>query len=78
MNEYTLKDSYHIYKDLNDFKPRAGNFMVSFDVSSLYTNVPVTETIAITGILDRIFKDTDSFYGFDRINFSEFLKNNCI
>ena len=68
VNEYTLKNSYHFYKDLNDFKQRAGNFMVSFDVSSLYTNVPVTETIAIK--LDRIFKDTDSFYGFDRINFS--------
>ena len=47
-------------------------------VSSLYTNVPVTETIAI--IFDRIFKDTDSFYGFDRIKFSELLKitaSNC-
>ena len=72
VNEYTLKNSYHFYKDLNDFKPRAGNFMVSFGVSSLYTNVPVTETIAI--LLDRIFKDTDSFYGFDRINFSEFFE----
>ena len=72
MNEYTLKNSYHFYKDLNDFKPRAGNFMISFDVSSLYTNVPVTETLAI--ILERIFKDTDSSYGIDRINFSEFLK----
>ena len=62
VNENTLKNSYHFYKDLNDSKPRAGNFMVSFDASSLYKNVPVTETIAI--ILDRIFKDTDSFYGF--------------
>ena len=32
MNEYTLKNSYHFYKDFNDFKPRAGNFMVSFDI----------------------------------------------
>ena len=48
--------------------------MVSFDVSSLYTKyLPGTETIAI--ILDRIFKETDSFYGFDRINFSE---KNCV
>ena len=59
VNEYTLKNSYHFYKDYKYFKPRAGNFMVSFDVSSLYTNVPVTETIAI--IPDRIFKDTDFF-----------------
>ena len=45
VNEYTLNNSYHFYKDLNDFKPRAANFMVSFDVSSLYTNVPVTESL---------------------------------
>ena len=70
MNECTLKSFYHFYKD---FKPRAGNFMVSFDVSSL-------TPILIAIILDRIFKDTDSFYGFGRINFSEFFKitgSNC-
>ena len=82
MNEYTLKNSYHFYKDLNDLKPRAGNFMVSFDVCIVTLHQCTcyweSETIAI--ILDRIFKDTDSFYGFDRINFSEFLNitaSNC-
>ena len=70
------ENSYHFRKDLNYFKPRAANFMVSFDVSSLYTKyLPGTETIAIILNLDRIFKDTDSFYGFDRIYFSE---KNCV
>ena len=28
MNEYTLKNSYHFYKDFNDFKPRAGKIEI--------------------------------------------------
>ena len=41
------------------------------DVESLFTNVPVTETITI--ITDIIFKDTDVFNGFNKQQFTKLL-----
>jgi hypothetical protein len=47
--------------------------MVSFDVSSLFTNVPVAETIEI--ILNTLFrKKTDTFHGLSRRNLKELLE----
>ena len=46
--------------------------MVSFDVSSLYTNVPVIDTLNL--LCDSIFSQTSSFQGFDRQLFMQFLR----
>ena len=46
--------------------------MVSYDVESLFTNVPVLETVNI--ILDKIFIEPDSlFQGFNKENFKKLL-----
>ena len=46
---------------------------VSFDISSLFTNVPVSETIEI--ILNRLFKrKTDTFHGLSRKNLKKLLE----
>ena len=46
--------------------------MVSFDVASLFTSVPLEETIDI--IVDTVFNSQDVFHGFDRRSFTEVLR----
>ena len=52
MNEYRLKDSFDIVKDI--INQNSGCFMASLDVDSLFTNVPLDETIKIC--IDELFK----------------------
>ena len=52
MNEYTLKDSFEFAKDI--INQNSGCFMASLDVDSLFTNVPLDETIKIC--IDELFK----------------------
>ena len=56
-NEYTLRDSFHAVSDLKSIPNELftqGYRLVSFDVVSLFTNVPLKRTVQI--ILDRVFK----------------------
>ena len=72
-NEYTVKNSYEFYDSvlaLNN--SNMTGFMVSYDVSSLYTNVPVNETLSI--LCDQIFSVTDNFHNFSRDNFLGILR----
>ena len=41
-NDYTIKDSFSFAKDVLDFD--ASCFMASFDIKSLFTNIPLTDT----------------------------------
>ena len=73
-----LSDSKYILKDTFDFinivskLPSAGVKMVSFDVVSLFTNIPLLETIEI--IVKRAFKDNSTFHGFKKKDFVKLLK----
>ena len=42
-NEYTIKDCFSFAKDVLEFD--SSFFMASFDVMSLFTNIPLTETL---------------------------------
>ena len=42
-----LKSTDHFIEELKEFNPNSQNTMVSFDVISLFTNVPLAETIDI-------------------------------
>ena len=42
-NKYTIKDSFSFAKEVEEFDPNL--IMASFDVKSLFTNTPFTETI---------------------------------
>ena len=56
--------------------PNQNFVMASFDVKSLFTNIPVTETCNI--ILNKFFPLSNSVYeGFDQALFSKML-NNCV
>ena len=56
INQYSVKDSFAAAERIKSIKPELfdnGYKFVSFDVTSLFTNVPLTKTINV--ILDRIY-----------------------
>ena len=59
VSEHCVKDSFQFVDDL--LSTRTIPYMCSFDIISLFTNIPVDETISIC--LDKMFKDTD-----DKVN----------
>ena len=70
-NEFTLSNSPKFAKDI--VTQDLDLYMVSLDVVSLFTNVPLQATIQI--ILDKIFIEPDFIYqGFDREDFEKLLK----
>ena len=69
-NHFSIKNSYLFLKDILSQNP--SKFMASFDITSLFTNVPLLETIdLITGTLFRT--DTDTFYDMDKQTFTTIL-----
>ena len=69
-NQFTLKNSYEFVKELSDLKIPNG-VMASFDVVSLFTNIPLDETIEI--ITEELFQNSNDFQGFSKEQFSELL-----
>ena len=53
-----LKSTDHFIKELKEFNPNSQNTMVSFDVVSLFTNVPLVETIDI--IINRLYDELNN------------------
>jgi hypothetical protein len=73
INEYSLKNSYHFAEVIADSQlDLKDSVLVSYDVESLFTNIPVTETINI--IINEIYSDKDFFHGLNKNQFSDLLK----
>ena len=71
-NEYSVKNSYDFINDLSNFNFRNG-VLVNFDVESLFTAIPVEETINI--ILDELFISDDTLIeNMNRKQFKRLLK----
>ena len=70
-NGYSLSNSYEF---VNKVRTQNSNlYMVSYDVTSLFTNVPLRDTINI--IMSRLFPTPSSVYkGFDRTTFKRALE----
>ena len=67
-----IRDTFDFVNLISDLRIEKDHSIISFDVSSLFTNVPVTETIEI--ILDRVFKNkNDLFHNLTRRNLKELL-----
>ena len=68
-----MANSYQFFEDLQGFNLNAENYIVSFDITSLYTNVPIRETI---DILTNLIYDDDngSFRGMTRNIFRKLLE----
>ena len=62
-NEFTVKDSFTFAQEISSFQSSDNFVMASFDIKSLFTNIPLDGTI---DILSRYFlySDNNSFLSF--------------
>ena len=72
-NNYSLKNSFDFVDTICNI-PNANRYtMCSYDVTSLFTQIPLKETINIC--LDKIFSNNTSiFHGFNRVQFKSLLE----
>ena len=73
LNQHTVKNSYEFSKFITSI-PNADSYtMCSFDVKSLFTNIPLDETIDIC--INRLFPNPDStFHNYDKKQFKNILQ----
>ena len=69
VNEFTIKDSFAFAKEIVD--QDSSLFMASLDVDSLFTNIPLDETINIC--TESIFNESDFVEGLNKSEFKELL-----
>ena len=78
-NSYTITDTFMFVKELCELQINTNNVvMASFDVKSLFTNIPLDETISI--IVNKCFYNTSRFHGFTVDQFTRLLNlsvKNC-
>ena len=63
-SKYTIKDTFNFVNKIRDLGTYVDKHLVSFDVESLFTNIPTRETIDF--ILDRAFKANETFHNLTR------------
>ena len=68
-NEYTVKDSFHFAKEICEQDPSLSTG--SLDVDSLFTNIPLDETIDIC--INQLFENTDTVEGFTKSELKQLL-----
>ena len=69
-NEYTVTNSYEFVSDLKNINLQQFT-MCSFDVESLFTNIPLDETIEV--IAEDLFKDVEKVNNFNKDQFIQLL-----
>ena len=68
-NEYTVKDSFQFAEEICEQDPTLT--MGSLDVDSLFTNIPLDETIDIC--INQLFENTDTVEGFKKSELKQLL-----
>ena len=68
-NEYTVKDPFALAKEI--VEQDSEFFMGSLDVDSLFTNIPLEETINICA--NTLFENMEKVEGLSKIEFKELL-----
>ena len=68
-NEYTVYDSFSFASEVNKFNSK--NLMASLDVQSLFTNIPLEDTI--DNIVNDLFLTTDKAHNFEREKITRLL-----
>ena len=71
ISKYILKDSFDFVNRISKFDAK-NIYIVSFDVESLFTNIPIDETINIA--IDLCFGKEKKFYNFSKIQFKKLLE----
>ena len=72
IDEYTTKNSYEFVSSLQSIPHIDSKFLCSYDVESLFTNVPLREVIDIC--VDLVFQNSSHINGLDRVNFKKLLE----
>ena len=79
LSSYLIHDTFSFVQDILKLNFNSDNItMASLDIKSLFTNIPIDETINI--ILDQLFSTNNLFHGFTRIQFKDLLNltvKNC-
>ena len=68
-NEFTVKDSFRFAEEIVD--QQHDLFMGNLDVDSLFTNIPLEETIEIC--TNELFKESETVEGLSKTEFKELL-----
>ena len=68
-NEYTVHDSFSFASEVIKFNRK--NLMASLDVESIFTNIPLEETI--DKIINNLFLTTDKVHNFERKELKQLL-----
>ena len=63
-NDYTLKDTFEFSRDILNQNPNL--FMASLDVDSLFTNIPLDETI---NIIEKLLSENKTFHNLNKDQF---------
>ena len=71
-NEYTIENSSSFAKEICDLKPPHPVTMASFDIESLFTNVPLKETTNL--IVDNTTSSLLDVYGLTKTTFKKLLE----
>ena len=64
-NDYTLKDKFELSNDILNQNPNL--FMASLDTDSLFTNIPLDETINI--IIEKLFSEDETVHNLNKDQF---------
>ena len=70
VNNFTLQNSYDFVKEIRNIN-MSNKIMASFDVQSLFTNIPLNETIEI--ITKGLYKDSPKYMDLTKTQFKELL-----
>ena len=68
-NEYTIKDSFTFAEELQSFDAKL--VMASFNIESLFTNIPLQETIDLC--VENLFQDRTHVDNLSKDSFRELL-----
>ena len=74
-NQHTIRNSYQFKDFLKRYATDSTQHMASFDIVSLFTNIPLDETIDI--ICSKLFSNTLSYAGMNEQTFRQFLNLAC-
>ena len=69
-NNYTIKDSFSFAEEVSSFD--CAHYMTSFDIKSLFTNIPLEETINIC--VDQLFKNNTKVNNLIKESFQSLLE----
>ena len=67
-SDYTLKNTFEFSSDI--FNQNLNLFMASLDVDSLFTNIPLDETINI--VIENLFSENEFIHNFNIEQFKFF------